>query len=142
MRNEKSKVYSAFWSFSNSWKKILGFPTDKDIEEAALDIAYSNENRVPIALAAAKMPDNIPSLIFIYTDIVETSYLGGDSTTLLDIIPRGGIYSKNRALAPFKHVSKNFIDSVSILMVNEYGEPVPFSEDVNITIVLHFKKIS
>lgn len=137
VRDERTKVYSAFWSFSDSWKKILGFPTDGEESE----IAYSNENRVPIPVARPKMPDVVPSLIFIYTDIVETSYLADQSTTLLDILPRGGIYSKNRTLAPFKHVSKSFIDSVSILMLDEFGEPVPFSDDVNITIVLHFKKM-
>ena len=87
------------------------------------------------------MPDKVPSMIYVYTDIVEPSYLGGQSASLLDIIPRREIYSKNRTFTTFKHVSKCVIDSISATLMDQFGNPVPFADDVNVTMVLHFKKI-
>ena len=103
--------------------------------------AYSNEKNELIAAFPPKMPDKVPSMIYVYTDIVEPSYLGGQSASLLDIIPRREIYSKNRTFTTFKHVSKCVIDSISATLMDQFGNPVPFADDVNVTMVLHFKKI-
>ena len=103
--------------------------------------AYYNENMELVSAFAPKLPDSVPSIIYVYTDIVEPSYLGAQSVSLLDIIPRREIYSKNSTFSTFKHVSKCTIDSISTTLSDELGNPVPFAPDVNVTMVLHFKKV-
>ena len=80
-------------------------------------------------------------MLHIYTDIIEPSYLGGQAVHLLDVIPMKNTFSKSGTLTMYKHLNTSLIDSISIKITDENGIAVSFTNHVQVTIVLHFKRI-
>ena len=112
------------WSFSEKMGKFLG------ITELT--------SHQPKGIYRPVLP-NRPDFLYIYSDIVEPSFIGSQSTHLMDILPVGDVYKKTNALNMYKKVNKNVIDSVSITIRDEEGNEAAFHHDVNMLIILHFK---
>ena len=60
-------------------------------------------------------------MLHIYTDIIEPSYLGGQTVHLLDVILTKNIFSKTGTLTMYKHLNTSLIDSISIKITDENG---------------------
>ena len=88
-----------------------------------------------------KLPREIHT-VNIYSDIVEPSYIGRQSVHILDLIPMKGIYSKTGTLTTYKPVNITTIDNISFKLTDQLGEDLPFSENVVVTAILHFRQIS
>ena len=80
-------------------------------------------------------------MLHIYTDIIEPSYLGGQTVHLLDVIPMKKSFSKTGTLTMYKQLNTTIIDSISIKITDVNGDAVSFTNHVQVTIVLHFKRI-
>ena len=80
-------------------------------------------------------------ILDIYTDIIEPSYLGGQTTHLLDVIPMKNIFSKTGTLTMYKYLNTSLMDSTSIKITDENSIAVSFTNHVKISIVLYFKRI-
>ena len=77
----------------------------------------------------------------VHCDIIEASYLGGQTVHLLDIIPTEHIYSKISTLTIYKRVTKTVLDNINIRETSEDGVNILFDSDVNVVIVLQFKRV-
>ena len=80
--------------------------------------------------------------INIYSDIVEPSYIGRQSVHILDLIPMKDIYSKTGTLTTYKPVNITSLDNISFKLTDQMGEDLPFSENVVVTAILHFRQIN
>ena len=124
------KIYSNYrvtWTIAKSMKILLGrtfmrfnASVEKDINKA-------------------QYPKSAKSLL-VYTDIVAPSSFSNQNVHLLDIVPMNGTFSKNGSLTIYKKVNRKHIDEISISIKNEYGQDAYFCEDVNIQIILHFRR--
>ena len=113
------------WNISDHISKILGI--EKLFENFPKEISR------PIYFPLA--------MLYIYTDIIEPSYLGGQTVHLLDVIPMKKSFSKTGTLTMYKQLNTRIIDSISIKISDVNGVAISFTEHVQVTIVLHFKRI-
>ena len=123
----KDKFVEITWKFSPKICELLGI------------ISPVQKTFLPVCDVTPKVPDPL-ECIYIYSDIVIASNYAGQSVHLLDIIPMEGTYSKSGTQTLYKTVSKNFLDTISIKMVDKHGEFIKFEEGIDVVIVLHFKK--
>ena len=79
--------------------------------------------------------------LYIYTDIITLTSFGGKNVHILDIIPMKPMYSKSGQPTMYKNISISSIENISILIKDENGDSIPFTSNVNVTAILHFKKI-
>ena len=77
----------------------------------------------------------------VYTDIIEPSYFGEQTVHLLDVIPLQNVFSKNGTLTMYKRVNRRILDSISIKITDENGVSIPFTDRVQVLIVLHFRRV-
>ena len=113
------------WEFSKQIADVLG-------------VAHGETTR-PRAVKLPSLPGKLSKAI-VYTDIVKTSRHGIQEVSILDILPVSNIYSKNSTDVIYKKLKMNYIDEISIIMKDEFNNLIPFTDDVNVTAILHFKK--
>lgn len=80
--------------------------------------------------------------LMVYTDIIHPVSFASNSIHLIDFIPLQNVYTKNGTLTIYKKINKSIINEISIVVKNEHGEEAPFDDDVDVTIILHFKPIN
>ena len=85
------------------------------------------------------LPERV-NCVYVYADFIEATNLGDQTVHLLDIIPMRHMHYKQRALAMFKPVTKSNINDISIRLTDEKGRNIPFTPNVSVTVVLHFKR--
>ena len=125
--NGTSMIYSGQWKFSSAMCSVLG-------------ILQSEQNtRTPVCDISPIVP-NVIDYIFLYSDIVRPTNFGGQIVNLIDIVPMKNVYSKCGAKTLYRSVSSLVIDSISMKLTDKNGEKIDFEDDVNIVVVLHFKK--
>ena len=78
--------------------------------------------------------------VYIYTDIVKGSHVGDTQSDILDILAIGNTFSKNNQIVIYKHVKRDYIESISILMQDQNGRILKFHDGNSTTCILHFKK--
>ena len=83
--------------------------------------------------------------IFIYTDIIETSYVGSQKTNLLKIITDDSKYDdiihKTYANPHYVPLRSNFIEKIRIFMRNSEGHPIKFQDNHSrVVYKLHFRE--
>ena len=123
------KVIGTGFQFSGKMREVLGIKTMGN----PMDMSTATYTR-PI------IPSQINSM-FIYTDIVEPSYLGEQMVHLLDLLPLPHTTSKTGTLTIYKRVNKSVIDDISIRIGSSKNSGVPFTDEVTVNIILHFRKI-
>ena len=124
---ENYKEVEVRWALSENFARIMGVHDPTFIGK-------------PVIVDPPKFPKQL-NCMYIYTDIVEPTYLGDQSVHILDVIPMKHMMSKRGTLTLFKRVCKSLIDDISIKISDEDGNAVSFTEDVCINIVLHFKRV-
>ena len=118
--------YKTRWRFSNEFCDLLGVDT-------ATNGSYNSICNRPGRMIK-------PSILYIYSNIVHASKIGHQNVNILDIIPVGSnVYTKNITSPVYKPVSSTTIDNVTITILDEHSDIAPFSKDVNITLILHFR---
>lgn len=77
----------------------------------------------------------------IYTDLVQPSRYGDTMTPVLDVftIDNDSSYTMSMGKYLYKPVSKRYIDSVSVKISDETGNPIYFDDDGCVTVVLHIR---
>ena len=120
------------------WKINYGFKSILGLEKVGLnrdDVHIHN----PICPFPGKLPQPV-SWLYIYTDIIEPSSVGGQMVDLLSIVPMDHVQTKKSALTLYKKVNKSQIHDISIRVTNENGDSIQFEDGVELLVVLHFKK--
>lgn len=126
MTNTRYSGYKVKWGFSPGMSEFLGVDT------------RSNNTYEPVFNRPCVL--YTPDMVFVYTDLIHTSHVGTQSIHMLDIIPFGeNMYAKNSVSPIYKEVNKSMLDSVSLIISDEFGEPVDFDESVIVIAVLHFR---
>ena len=82
-----------------------------------------------------------PSLFYIYSDIVSSSFMGGQQVNLLDVFPLKQSYAKTTNFTMYKNVSASSLDSISIKITDHNGYDPKLKDDVNVVLVVHFKRV-
>ena len=124
---EKYKKIDVTWLMSKRFAKVLGIR----------DLSFDTK---PKYLDPPEYPERL-NCIHIYSDIIEPTYLGEQTVHLLDIIAMPHVYYKSGTLTMYKRVNKTVIDEISIRMTDGFGNLIPFTHDVSIVVVLHFKRV-
>ena len=78
--------------------------------------------------------------LHLYCDIIQPTRFAGQTVNILATLPYGGsnnYYSVQRPL--YKKLSKNTIDSIAILVTDQYGRKIYFEEHRSATIILHIR---
>ena len=122
----KYKSFDVSWNFSENFANVIGL-TERQFE---------NKPRI---LDPPSFPKKL-NMIYVYTDMVEPSYLGQQSVHLLDVLPMQEAYCKNGSLTMYKQVNKTSITDISLKLLDFSGQPVPFMDNVTVLAVLHFRR--
>lgn len=87
---------------------------------------------------------NTSSVIYVYTDIVESQITGGSHTSLLQVIPAQGKFGEIQHFSPqnlvYLPLRAHNISAISIRLTDTYGDNVQFQSG-HVIIQLHFRKI-
>jgi hypothetical protein len=99
-----------------------------------------------LGLEGGKTPrfDAVHSL-YVYSDIVKEQRVGDSMSPLLDIVPVKGVPGNriHHCVNPLTYlpVNREYIDSINIVIMDEYGKPVVFPDDVeNVVCRLRFRR--
>ena len=106
----------------------------------SLGIADPSFRTKPKWLDPPQLPKKING-IYIYSDIIEPTYLGEQTVHLLDIVAMPHMHYKQGTLTMYKRVNKKIIDDISIRITDESGNQIGFTETVSIMMILHFRKV-
>jgi hypothetical protein len=89
--------------------------------------------------------DKVHSL-YVYSDIVKEQRVGDTMAPLLEIVPVRGVpgnrvhYSVNPLT--YLPVNRDYIDTINVVVMDEYGKPVVFPDDVeNVVCRLRFRRV-
>lgn len=125
--------------FKTRLAAILGF-----IPNQFYDIFVTDESR---QYALQKVNAHFPpdphanvDYLHLYCDIIQPTRFAGQTVNILATLPYGGsnnYYSVQRPL--YKKLSKNTIDSIAILVTDQYGRKIYFEEQRSATIILHIR---
>jgi hypothetical protein len=100
-----------------------------------------------LGLEGSKTPrfDAVHSL-YVYSDIVKEQRVGDSMSPLLEIVPVKGVpgnrvhYSVNPLT--YLPVNRDYVDSINIVIMDEYGNPVVFPDDVeNVVCRMRFRRV-
>ena len=118
---------------------ILGF-----IPNQFYDIFVTDEaQHYPLRKVNAHFPPDPHAdvdYLHLYCDIIQPTRFAGQSVNILATLPYGGsnnYYAVQRPL--YKKLSKNTIDSIAILVTDQYGRKIYFEEHRSATIILHIR---
>ena len=78
--------------------------------------------------------------LHLYCDIIQPTRFAGQTVNILATLPYGGsnnYYSVQRPL--YKKLSKSAVDSIAVLVTDQYGRKVYFEERRSATIILHVR---
>ena len=117
------------WEFSENMSKVIG-------------VSPREQTRpIPVCMLSPIIPNKY-DYFFVYSDIVEPTTFAHQNISLLDILPIGDVYSKNGSIKLYKTLNKNVIDNISIKIISsQTGELVRFNSNIDLILVLHFKKL-
>ena len=74
-------------------------------------------------------------------EAVSSSFMGGQQVNLLDVFPLKQSYAKTTNFTMYKNVSISSLDSISIKITDQNGEDPKLKDDVNVVLVIHFKRV-
>jgi hypothetical protein len=120
--------------FSETLANIFGF-RDKSIQSAATKAEHA--------------PDlhSGSNVYFLLTNIIEESHLGDTKSPVLRVLPiktevrRGAPMNYNCMPPQYKKISQDEINQIRIVIRNELGQLVPFSDRGRVTLTLHFRQV-
>jgi hypothetical protein len=139
LRIDNLSVGLYMFAESASLVHALGLPP-KAIDKLE-PVVYALDN------VGSKTPrfDAVHSL-YVYCDIVKEQRVGDTMAPLLEIVPVKGVpgnrihYSVNPLT--YLPVNRDYIDSINIVIMDEYGNPVVFPDDVeNVVCRLRFRRV-
>ena len=84
--------------------------------------------------------------LYIYSDIVKEQRVGDTTAPLLEIVPVKGVPGNriHHSVNPLTYlpVNRDYMDSINIVIMDEYGNPVVFPDDVeNVVCRLRFRRV-
>jgi hypothetical protein len=100
-----------------------------------------------LGLEGSKTPrfDAVHSL-YVYSDIVKEQRVGDSMSPLFALVPVKGVLGNrvHYCVNPLTYlpVNRDYIDSINIIITDEYGNPVVFPDDVeNVVCRLRFRRV-
>lgn len=78
--------------------------------------------------------------LYVYTDCIDPSIIGGQRIHLLDIIATKRTFRKPGSITMYKNVSKLNFNSISIKITDNKGKSIDCMDKTNVIVVLHFRK--
>ena len=84
--------------------------------------------------------------LYVYSDIVKEQRVGDTTAPLLEIVPVKGVPGNriHHSVNPLTYlpVNRDYMDSINIVIMDEYGIPVVFPDDVeNVVCRLRFRRV-
>lgn len=118
---------------------ILGF-----IPNHYYDIFVTSEGRhYPLRKINADFPPDPHAdvdYLHLYCDVIQPTRFAGQMTNILATLPYGASNNYYSVLRPlYKKMSKHAIDSIAILVTDQYGRKIYFEERRSATIILHIR---
>ena len=118
---------------------ILGF-----IPNQLYDIFVTDEGReYGLQEVSAHFPPDPHAnvdYLHLYSDIIQPTRFAGQTVNILATLSYGGSNNYHSVQRPlYKKLSKNTIDSIAVLVTDQYGRKVYFEERRSATIILHIR---
>lgn len=123
LKSSEYKDYKIVYTFSDKMGILLG--------------VGENETENPTFLKQPQLAN--VDLLMVYSDIIAPSSIGDQRVNILDIIPSTNIIAKNTVGSIFKTIQKRVVSEISIKITNGLNQPINFTTDVDMFIVLHFR---
>ena len=127
--------------------KLLGFSADTPIDVCRFqELDIENPDNYPrMIMTRATYPPRMHAdvdYLHIYCDIVNPSRFGSQSVNILAMSPFNSVNYYSVLSPLYKKIDRACIESISILITDQYGRRIYFPRDRSVTIVLHIRPIS
>jgi hypothetical protein len=80
--------------------------------------------------------------LYVYSDIAKEQRVGDSMSPLMEVVPVKGVPGNRKHYCgnplPYLPVDRDCIDSINIVIMDEYGKPVVFPDDV-VNVVCHLR---
>ena len=114
---------------------ILGFRSDT--EYTIFDKYYSNDSRT--LSYHPPSPTCGVEYIYLYTDIIQPTNFAGQLVNILDCFTLNNGGNKGIHNTVYKSLNTQLLDQISIVITDQKGRPIHFTEDSTLTLLLHIK---
>lgn len=121
-------------SFATHVAMLLGLPSKRMYD--ANDLGKKNYlyKYMPVLYS------NVQQL-YVYSDLIETSHVGDMQSEILDVMPLKGSFHKTNCPVIYKPLKNSLIESVSIVILDQNGNTIPFKDGGSTTCILHIRKV-
>ena len=127
--------------FKSRVAAVLGFIPNHYYDIFVTDEAKHYPRR-DILADSAPHPLGDVDYLHMYCDIIQPYRFAGQMVNILATLPYGGSENYYSVQSPlYKKLSKRTIDSVAVLVTDQYGRKIYFEEHRSVAIVLHIRPI-
>lgn len=123
---------------SNRLKTVLGFDNDEIVFET---------NQSVVGVRPVNLSNSLPSMLMVYTDIIEPYFTGDVQTRLLrsvslgiDEYTYGSLQIKSFSPPMYFDLLFNSFETIEIDIRDQHGSPIPFDYGT-LAVTLHFKRV-
>ena len=118
---------------SHKISKLLGFRSDVQYD------IYGEQNNKDLIATSIPSPSGGLEYVYVYCDIVHPSPFGGQIVNILDCFTFENGVTKGIHNTVYKPIKTNFLDEIAIILTNQNGEGIHFSDESSVTCVLHIR---
>lgn len=120
--------------FSSDIAEVLGFRDDTLYKFHGEDITPGHIYS-PLAASPLKGVDHL----YIYSDIVQPSYFGGQLVNILDCFVFESTSNKGLNNVIYRPLNTNILGNISIRVSDQYGRAIYFENESTITCIVHIR---
>ena len=123
-------------SFNSQIGQLLGFPPNQHYPIFQI----VEELNSPIVNPNLPQPTNGIEYVYIYCDIVQPTPFGGKLTNILDCFNFHTGFDKSVKNIIYRPLNVKYISSISLIISDQLGREINFTEKSSITAVLHIRE--
>ena len=121
--------------FSSDMAEILGFRKDTSYKFHGVNV---REKAIYSSVPAS--PNKGLDYIYLYSDIIQPAYFGGQLVNILDCFVLENHFNKGLNNVIYRPLNTSIINGISIKISDQRGRPIHFEENSTITCILHIRE--
>ena len=121
--------------FASGIAEVLGFRTDTQYKFHRSDISTEGIRNSNIV-----SPLKGVDYLYVYSDIVQPTYFGGQLVNILDCFVLESATNKGLNNVVYRPLNNHLINSISITVLDQLGRPIFFENQSVITCIVHIRE--